>query len=358
MRFPSTLSRWHSIRFPWTQFHRRPSDRAYESPVLGSPVGSCTSHTERPFRAAPSHASRPRSRWGWHPPGSGGRTPPSELPLPDAPSSLFTRPTAPDLPSAGPAPSLTHLMLPDPPPFHAGFLGIATPAGLRPSVIPPHLGPLSSTGITRRLRSYGPLRHPPGPVCPSRGSGCRVHGTNTASRVATSPLFRACRRHYPGGNEPVFLSLSARPVSGLPLKSGESASATLISRPAQRSLHVPARVVAEPPANLASPLAVSPFPASCPFRVSHIGRSPYQRASAHIVTFMTRAGCYQLERRVAGRDSHPPGKRAFLRHTVSCHYWRVKTTWRVDSHSPTAAIHTATTAYPLVRRCLAAPRLD
>ena len=166
-------------------------------------------------------------------------------------------PAAPNLPSVGLAPSLTHVMLPDSPPFHAGFLGIATPAGLRPSVIPPHLGPLSSAGITRRLRSYGPLRHPAGPACPSRGSGRRVHSTNRASRVATSPLFHACRRHYPGGNGPVFLSLSARPIGGLPLIAGGSAPARPVSRPAQRSLHVPARVVAKPPADLASPLAVS-----------------------------------------------------------------------------------------------------
>ena len=136
-----------------------------------------------------------------------------------------------------------------------GVLGIATPAGLRPSVIPPHLGPLSSAGITRRLRSYGPLRHPAGPACPSRGSGCRVHGTDRASRVATSPIFHVCRRHYPGGNGPVSLSLSTRSVGGLPLDTGGSAPTTQFSGPAQRSLHVPAHVVAEPPANSAPPLA-------------------------------------------------------------------------------------------------------
>ena len=82
--------------------------------------------------------------------------------------------TAPSLPSVSPAPSLTHVMLRNSLPLHAGFIGKATPAGLRPSVIPPHLRPLSSTGITPRLQSYAPLRHPAGPACPSRGSGCRV----------------------------------------------------------------------------------------------------------------------------------------------------------------------------------------
>ena len=94
--------------------------------------------------------------------------------------------TAPSLPSVNPAPSLTHVMLRNSLPLHAGFIGKATPAGLRPSVIPPHLRPLSSTGIAPRLQSYGPLRHPAGPAYPSRGSGCRVHGTVRASRVAAT----------------------------------------------------------------------------------------------------------------------------------------------------------------------------
>ena len=139
-------------------------------------------------------------------------------------------------PPFGPAPSLTHVMLRNSPPLHAGFVGKATPAGLRPSVIPPHLRPLSSTGITPRLQYYGPLRHPAGPACPSRGPGCRVHGTGRASRVATLSIFHACRRHYPGGNRPVPMSPSSQPVGGLPLFSGGSASATPVSRPAQRSL--------------------------------------------------------------------------------------------------------------------------
>ena len=40
-------------------------------------------------------------------------------------------------PPFGPAPSLSHVMLRNSPPLHAGFVGKATPAGFRPSVIPP-----------------------------------------------------------------------------------------------------------------------------------------------------------------------------------------------------------------------------
>ena len=89
-------------------------------------------------------------------------------------------------------------MLPESSPSTRGP-GIATPASSLPSDIAPHLRPLSSAGITRRLRSYGPLRHPDGPACPSRDSGWCVHTTDRASRVASIPLLHACRRHYPGG---------------------------------------------------------------------------------------------------------------------------------------------------------------
>ena len=94
------------------------------------------------------------------------------LPLAPTRRQACSRPDGTEPPSVSPAPSLTHVMLWDSPPLHAGFVGKATPAGFRPSVIPPHLRPLSSTGITPRLQYYGPLRHPVGPACPSRGSGC------------------------------------------------------------------------------------------------------------------------------------------------------------------------------------------
>ena len=179
--------------------------------------------------------------------------------------------------SFGPVPSLTHVMLRNSPPSHAGFLGDATPAGFRSSVIPPRLRPLSSVGITPRLQYYGPLRHPAGPACPSRGPGCRVHGTGRASRVAALSVFHACRRHYPGGNRPVRPSLSSQPVGGLPLFTGGSASALSVSRPARRSL------------------AFRPA-----WSLSRPKRPFYQSASAHVVTSMNRPGRYQPERQLLG----------------------------------------------------------
>ena len=151
---------------------------------------------------------------------------------------------------------------------------------------------LSSTGITPRLQYYGPLRHPVGPACPSRGPGCRVHGTDRASRVATLSIFHACRRHYPGGNRPVPSSLSSRPTDGLPLLTGGSASALCVSRPARRSLAFRPAWSPSRPRRPVSPKCFSP----CRYLHEPLWPLP--------------AGA------IAGWDSHPPGKRAFPRRTV------------------------------------------
>ena len=37
-----------------------------------------------------------------------------------------------------------------------------------------------------------------------------------ASHVATSSVLQTCRRQYPGGNDPVHLSLASRIAIGLP----------------------------------------------------------------------------------------------------------------------------------------------
>ena len=48
-------------------------------------------------------------------------------------------------------------------PARFGVIGIATPKTLLPFSIPPHLRPLPSADVTRRLQYYGPLRHPDRP---------------------------------------------------------------------------------------------------------------------------------------------------------------------------------------------------
>ena len=265
-----------------------PPNRTCGFPASGSPVGSCLSHAERRFGVTltvPVACVPPASR--------GCTASPARCPSPSR-HRACSRPGGTE-PPFGPAPSLTHVMLRNSPPLHAGFVGKATPAGLRPSVIPPHLRPLSSTGITPRLQYYGPLRHPAGPACPSRGPGCRVHGTGRGSRVATPSIFHACRRHYPGGYRPVLSSLSSRPTDGLPLLTGGPASALCVSRPARRSL------VFRPAWSLSRPRRpVSPKCFS-PCRYLHEPLWPLPAGAT------------------AGWDSHPLGKRAFPRRTIK-HY--------------------------------------
>ena len=143
------------------------------------------------------------------------------------------------------------------PALHAGILGRATPAGLRPSVIGPHLRPLSSAGITPRLQSYGPLRHPAGPAFPSRGSGCRVHGTDSASRVATHSIFHTCRRHCPGGNQ--RCSRCSLPAGRRPSpRCGRVGSRIGCFEACSAFTHVSARMVAEPPKAALLPECFSP----------------------------------------------------------------------------------------------------
>ena len=158
-----------------------------------------------------------------------------------------------------------------------GVIGWATPAGIHPFRVPPHLRLLPSTGITRRPQYYGPLRHPDGPDWSSRISGWCVHTTDRASRVASSFILQTCRRHYPGGNDPVRLSLASRTAVGLPLIRGGSAPALSVSRPARRSLAF------RPICSLSRP------------------RQPFcQSASAYIVTSVSRPGCYQPKRQLLG----------------------------------------------------------
>ena len=118
-----------------------------------------------------------------------------------------------------------------------GFQAFATPGTLPPSVTAPHLRPLPSTGITRLLQYYEPLRHPAGPASPSRGPGSvRASPPTGLPMLLPSFSFHACQRHYPGGSRGVPASLASPSVFGLPHFSGGSASALPVSRPARRSL--------------------------------------------------------------------------------------------------------------------------
>ena len=140
-----------------------------------------------------------------------------------------------DIEPYGSTPSLMHVMLPESLPSTRGP-GIATPAGLLPSDIAPHLRSLSSTGITRRLQSYGPLRHPDrARPAPRGGPVGACHATDGASRVASIPPSMRAAANTPA--EPASALIARFPADGsLPRFTAGSASALPVSRPAQRSL--------------------------------------------------------------------------------------------------------------------------
>ena len=69
------------------------------------------------------------------------------------------------------------------------------------------LRPLCSTGITRLLRSYGPLRHRDGRAWPSRVARCDCHRCRARLPVLPVHSFDACHRSIPRWNCRVLLSL-------------------------------------------------------------------------------------------------------------------------------------------------------
>jgi len=79
------------------------------------------------------------------------------------------------------------------------LLGSCQSPGSRSFDVGLELRPLPSTGITRLLRYYEPLRHP---IRPSLAlAGCRLvlpHHRWDFPSCVESPLY-TCRRHYPGG---------------------------------------------------------------------------------------------------------------------------------------------------------------
>ena len=99
------------------------------------------------------------------------------------------------------------------------------------------LRPLSSTGITRPLRYYGPLRHlsRPGPAL----AGLRFEASappQEASRVASELLYIHALATTPAEPQRTLLSRDLLHGTSLPHIGGGSASALDFSRPAWRSL--------------------------------------------------------------------------------------------------------------------------
>jgi hypothetical protein len=106
------------------------------------------------------------------------------------------------------------------------------------------LRPLSSTGITRLQRSYGPLRHPTTPGLAV--TGCRL--VITPDHLMGLPVlpqssFCTCRRYYPGGTTR-FASLSSPVMTAFPsLGQGRLPHCSFRGLPSRT--YVTARTVAE-----------------------------------------------------------------------------------------------------------------
>ena len=160
---------------------------------------------------------------------------------------------------------------------------------LRPLGIAPHLRPLSSAGITRPPRYYGPLRDPAGPTRPSRAVGWRVPRHRTGLPVLRlTLLFHACCRQYPGGTRRcVCRSLPDR-WQPSPLSGRVGFRIIHVSRPARRSL------VLRPAWSLSRPWR--PVTSEC-FRRYRCLHHPLRLLPAGAT--------------VAGRDSHPLKNGAF-----------------------------------------------
>ena len=110
---------------------------------------------------------------------------------------------------------------------------MATPETLVPLGIAPHLRPLPSAGVTRHPRSYGPLRHPAGPTCPSRAVGWRVPRHQPGLPVLR-PFPSSMRAAANTPAEPVGACVVRFPTGdSLPRYQGGSASASNLSRPAR-----------------------------------------------------------------------------------------------------------------------------
>ena len=186
---------------------------------------------------------------------------------------------------------------------------MATPETLVPLGIAPHLRPLPSAGVTRHPRSYGPLRHPAGPTCPSRAVGWRVPRHQPGLPVLR-PFPSSMRAAANTPAEPVGACVVRFPTGdSLPRYQGGSASASNLSRPARRSLAL------RPAWSLSRPWR--PVTSEC-FRRCRCLHHPLRLLPAGAT--------------VAGRDSHPlkngalhgaPDKPSYVVSRATDRRWRI-----------------------------------
>ena len=145
------------------------------------------------------------------------------------------------------------------------------------------LRPLSSTGVTRRQRSYGPLRHPKRPDLAL--AGCRLAGT----------------RHHRWG----FPCCAWSPVALMPPSLPRRDRQVRVARPSVYLRHVGSRGTLFEACSTFTRVAAWVLAES-------LIRSFPRSASTYVVASVRRSGDYRLKRPVAGRDSHPLKTSAFF----------------------------------------------
>ena len=151
---------------------------------------------------------------------------------------------------------------------------------------PPALpGFLATAGLSATLPAQaGPRGFPVGACAPPTGLPVLLLSPSYVHATVNTPA------------ETTGARVARFPVAGsLPRNTGGSASALIVSRPAQRSLHVVACTLAEPPSAVLF----------------------HRSASVRFVTSSNRSDCLPAGATVAGRGLHPQGNGAFPRRTVS-----------------------------------------
>ena len=145
----------------------------------------------------------------------------------------------------------------------------------------PEPRPLPSTGITRPLRYYGPLRHPMRPGLPLTRFRLKITLLHRKGfPCSDDSRVHACQRHYPGGTLRVLslVTLGGRRPSPLP---GWVGFRIACFEACSAFTRVPACMLAKSQ------------------------KDPLHRRLRRIRYLLRRSDCYRLERPVAGWESHP-----------------------------------------------------
>ncbi len=221
----------------------RSPNPACRFPAPGSPVGSCTSHTGDEFQQQQGSWPHGFGREELH----GSRL--------DCGCGLACqqacrrldgpRPRTPEKPPPpGTRPSLPHVMRPGSPAF-SGVIGHATPDTCRPSTSFLTWGPFPRPVLLGVASSTDPSATLPAQPAPHGGPVDACTSPTGLPVLPRLPSSMHAGATTPAGAVWCMCRFSSQTAIGLPLTQGGSAPALPVSRPARRSLHAPACMVAE-----------------------------------------------------------------------------------------------------------------